>query len=434
VLGLPAPPADAARTLLAQGYRAAVDWLAAFDWARLGLPAFTAGTHRAALWLAAAAVALAAVCVHGAATEVGVSRRRALLAALLGATCPAVAVAATTIHVHALFLLLGALAAWLAAALAQRGGFVAAAPLGLVFGGACWLLPAGVLLPFAALPLLLRQDPTNEPTRLRRALLGGSALALGAGLAWLAQQQRGELAPAMPTLAEVGSQDLRTLGRLTVYGAGLAFLPLSLVAVAALWSHRHHRQALLLVAGAAVAVVLGCHLNPGRSADGWFLLPFAPLAAVLAARWLPVRLSLLLVLVAAGLSGTKLWRIAEWEPGAAWAAGVRELAGGKPFALVIGPQRDAGFALAALPAGAVVRLWPTVDDAAGAEPFVAALRARAAASERLWLTAEAEQTLRDPAFGAAHPGASGLLAAIEAGFATEPATAQGFAGKELRPR
>ncbi|MBM4063117.1 MAG: hypothetical protein FJ265_18775, partial [Planctomycetes bacterium] len=98
VLGLPAPPADAARTLLAQGYRAAVDWLAAFDWARLGLPAFTAGTHRAALWLAAAAIALAAVCVHGAATEVGVSRRRALLAALLGATCPAVAVAATTIH------------------------------------------------------------------------------------------------------------------------------------------------------------------------------------------------------------------------------------------------------------------------------------------------------------------------------------------------
>lgn len=432
VLGAPgALPAASAATPLARGYRAAADWLGSFDASRLGLPPYTAGTHHAALWLAAAAAGLAAVFVHGAASTVGISRRRAFLAALLTTTAPAAALAATTVHVHAFLLLLGALAAWLVAIVGTRGSIPAAVALGLLCGGAHWATPVGVLLPFGALPFLVRSDASAEPTVLRRTLLAGLAVLLHGGL--LFGLRRGEVLADLPTLEQVASLDLGTLGPLWLRDAGRAFLPLSVAALAAVFSSRHHRQALLLVLGSLLAAVLGCHWTQTLGDEGSFVLPLLPLAAVIAARWLSPGVTLALVLAAAGVSGTKLWLRGDWSACAEWRAGNVEIAQDKPIVLLAGPRRDAAFQLARPLPTPPLALFPTVDDPAAVAPFVAALQARTK-DARVFLTDEAEQLLRDPVFRAKHAAAPALLQALETTFALQRVTARGFGAEELKAK
>ena len=422
VLGLPGTPAAVAGTPLARALRLAVTLLG-----HLGLP-----TYMAALGLLAAATGLAVFAVHQMARAGGGSRGAALGAGALVATCPAAAVAATTVHVHAFVLLLAALATWLAARTAARGSWRFAAALGVTCGVAHWAAPIGALLPLLVVPLLLLEPAAEVLSSRRTAAL--VLVALGTWLGLAAVLQRGDLTAGLPSGEQVASYDVGTLGPLLLRDGLRAFLPLSLVVLGALGAARGHRHALVLAGLALLHTVVGCHLTGTLGDDGSFLLPLLPASALLAARLLSGRLCLAAVLAGLAISATKVALRADWHAASEFTAGVHELAAGRPFTLITGPRRDEAFVLARLPRIAPVRVVPVCDGAATPDGFAQDLQQRLTGGQRVLLTDEAEQALRDPVFRARHAAAGAVLKQLEATFTLTFVTARGFAGRELAAR
>src|SRR5262245_1701183 len=113
VLGREGPQDDAATTLLAAAMRQFVHGVA-----RMGI-----SLHSAGLWFAATAGAIGVGFVFAMAIKLLPSRAAALQCSLLAASCPAVAFAATSVHLHAAVFLVAAIAAWAAAGWACTGAW-----------------------------------------------------------------------------------------------------------------------------------------------------------------------------------------------------------------------------------------------------------------------------------------------------------------------
>ena len=425
LLGMPAPPAPAAGTPLAMVLRQLVEWL--------GMAGV--GTHEAVLGLTAGAYGLSILAAFATMRTTNGSPRQALAAAALLATCPAATVAATTLLTHALVLLLASVGTWLAVRTATRPSWPRALQLGVWLGLAAAAAPIGLLLASVLLPLLLLEPLAEPRPPLRRRMLVGSVAAVvGAGL--LAALRWGRIRTGLPSLEQVASYDLGTLGPLLLREAGRAFLPLSLVVAAALAQGTWCRHAVCVLGAVLLHTLLGCHLTTTLGDDGSFLLPVLPAAVLLAGRWLPGRFALAVAFVALGLSGTKLWLRADWQPCAAFCAGLQEVAGERPYTLLAGPRRDEAFLLARLPQTTPLRIVTvcTGEPDAAAAAVVREVQQRLQQGQRVLLTDEAEQALRDPGFRARHAAAPAVLRALESTFARRHVQAQGFAAQELVAR
>ncbi|MGK0156322.1 MAG: hypothetical protein ACI9SE_003290 [Neolewinella sp.] len=445
LLGLPGVPAPVADTPLA------ALWL----WCVEGLRFTGLGLHAAAMTLAAVAVAAASWLTHASARMLGLTRCEALVAAAFVAFTPAAATAATTVHVHAIELCIAAMAIWLASRLARDGRWITAALLGLLLGGAFVASSAGLLLAVAIVPFWLTEAwPRGSDTAIGIAADGDAAALLQAPSQTLRQRLLPMLtvvAIAMatvfacqwqrppelvPTWDQIVNYDLGTLGNLLVRDAGRSFLPLSLGILAALWSYRWHRRALVVLSLVGIGLLLGSHLTSTLGDNGSFLLPLLPIASLLVARALTRRWAIALVFVAVALSGTKVLLRAEHNAAAAFVDGYQQIAAERTCRIIAGPYRDQAFLLARLAhvSQESVLGLASADVTSTVPQIVAEMLDSVSSGTCLLLTDEAEQALREPEFRVRYPHSAALLKELEAKFVWQRQRAAGFAAAELVAR
>jgi hypothetical protein len=451
LLGMPGVPAVVAETPLA------VLW----SWCVDGLCFTGLGLHASAMVLAAVAVAAASWMTHTSARTLGLTRSEALVAAACVAFTPAAATAATTVHLHAIELCIAAGAICYASRMARDGRWITAAFLGVLLGGAFVASSVGLLLAVAIVPFWLIEAwpagsatatgntanavppvvavvgaPQRAPSQtMRQRLLPMlTVVVIATVMVLVCQWQR---APELvPSWDQIVNYDLGTLGQLFARDAGRSFLPLSLGVLAALWSYRWHRRALLVLALVGIGLLLGCHLTKTLGDDGSFLLPLLPMAALLVARALTRRWAIVLVLVAVALSGTKVLLRAEHNAAAAFVDGYQQIAAERTCRIVAGPGRDQGFLLARLahvPQQSVLGL-ASADATKTVPQTVAEMLDSVASGTCLLLTDEAEQALREPEFRVRYPHSAALLKELEAKFVWQRKRAAGFAATELVAR
>lgn len=447
LLGLPGVPAPVADTPLA------ALWL----WCVEGLRVTGLGLHAAAMMLAAVAVAAASWLTHASARMLCLTRREALVAAAFVAFTPAAATAATTVHVHAIELCVAAVAIWLASRLARDGRWMTAALLGLLLGGAFVVSPAGLLLAVAIVPFWSTETwPRGSDTAigdaetadgdatallrapsqtLRQRLLPMlTVIAIATATVFACQWQR--TPELVPTWDQIVNYDLGTLGNLLARDAGRSFLPLSLGILAALWSYRWHRRALVVLALVGIGLLLGCHLTRTLGDDGSFLLPLLPIASLLVARALTRRWAIALALSAVALSGTKVLLRAEHNAAAAFVDGYQQIAAERTCRIIAGPYRDQAFLLARLAhvSQESVLGLASANVTNTVPQIVAEMLGSVSSGTCLLLTDEAEQALREPEFRVRYPHSAALLKELEAKFVWQRKRAAGFAATELVAR
>lgn len=433
LFGLPGLPATIADSPLAALWLHGVQAIAA-----TGLE-----LHAAALVVAAIAVAAAAWMTHAAAQTLGLMRGEALAAAALVAGTPAAATAATTVHVHAVELGLGAAAIWLAARMARHGRWITAAMLGVLIGSSFVASPAGWLVALMIVPFwLLEWSDASEPApaagnhetcwRRMAPLVGCAVVAtvLAVALPW-------HYPPALlPTWDQIVNYDIGTLGKLFGRDAGRSFLPLSVGILAALWSPRRHRCALVVLFLVAVGLLLGCHQTRTLGDDGSFLLPVLPMAALLVARTLSRRWAIVAVVLAVLLSATKTLLRADHGAASSFVAGYEKVVVDRACRVIAGPYRDQAFFLSHLghvSQESVLKI-ASADATRTVEQVIEELSAAASTGTCLLLTEEAEQALREVEFRVRYPHSAALLKQLEATFEWRRQRAEGFVATELVPR
>lgn len=419
VLGYDAPADEAATTCLAAAMRSFVHGLA-----RTGI-----SVHSAGLWFAATTAAVGVAVVFASAVRLLPSRGAAMLGALLAASCPAVAFAATSVHLHAAGFLIAAIAAWAAVCWARSGAWWRALLTGAVTGGAHALTPLGALLPLAVAPVLLLA--AERPAAVWR-WPAQIALALGAHLvvAWVALER---LRAGMPGLAEVAAYDFATLVPLLARDWLRSCLPLSLVTACLLLHPRLHGSARVLYLALAAYLLLGCHATASLGNDGACLLPLVPAATLLVMRALGGRRRLLLslILLSAAVAVVKNSVRADWAVYEGLADGVKAVTQGKPCVLLSGPCLDEAMLLCE-PGIEAIRVRQV---GRGPEPkpadLVADLGRRLASGQRVFVSPEAELALRDPLFQARFAEAAAILFELEQAFVWRPLQQEGWHTKEL---
>ncbi|HEX6812748.1 MAG TPA: hypothetical protein VF384_14070 [Planctomycetota bacterium] len=408
-----------------------------------GLAATGISTHSAALWFVAATAAACVAVVFATAVRLLPSRRAALQCTLLAATCPAVAFAATSVHLHVAPWLLSALACWAAAGWACSGSRAAdrgdgrrawpwALLTGAVTGVAHASTPLGALLPLAVAPVLwLGAERPHGPAISRWGAQIALALAVHLGIAALALA-RG-LGAGFPGLAEVAACDPGALLLLLAREWLRGCLPLSLVAACLLLHPKRLVPALELHVALAAYLLLGNHATASLGNDGACLLPLVPPAALLAMHALGERRGLVwfLVLLSAAVAWAKIDVRSDWARYRTYMNWVDAAKQGKPFLLLTGPRLEEALRLRepAVPAVSVRQV------ARGPAPSpvecVAYVRHALANGDRVLLTDEAEFALRDAAFQARYSLASSLLHELDHAFVWRPRHDHGLIAKEM---
>lgn len=422
VLGCDAPADDAATTCLA----------AAMRWFVHGLARTGISVHSAGLWFAATTAAIGIAAVFASAVRLLPSRGAARLCTLLAASCPAVAFAATSVHLHAAGFMIAAIATWAAVGWARSGASWRALLTGGVTGGAHALTPLGALLPLAVAPVLLlaAERPSDSAVWRWPAQV---ALALGTHLvvAWVALNE--QLCAGMPGLGEVAAYDFATLLPLLAREWLRGCLPLSLVVACLLLHPRVHAPARVLHLALAAYLLLGCHATASLGDDGACLLTLVPAATLLVMRALGERrrLVLSLLLLSTAVAAAKICVRADWALYDALASGVKAVAQGKPLLLLTGPGLDEAILLCEPEIEAIRVRQVGRGPAPKPADLVADLGRRLASGQRVFVTPEAEIALRDPVFQARYAQAAPILFELEQAFAWRPLQKDGWHSKEL---
>ena len=436
VLGCEPPTEDGAATGLAAVMRVFVH----------GLDFTGMSTHGAALWFVAATGAIGVTVMYAAAVWLLSARRAALQCALLAASCPAVAFAATSVHVHVAVFLLAAIASWAAVGWAgsrRRGATHEPADrgdrtwwwallTGAVTGSAHALTPLGALLPLCVAPVLLLGAERPRGPAIAR-WLGQIALALAIHLGIAAVALAGQLGAGLPRLGDAAASDAGSLLQLLAREWLRGCLPLSLVAACLMLHPRRLASALALHAALAAYLLLGNHATPALAKDGACLLPLVPPAALLALHALGERsrLAWLLVLLGASVAWAKIDVRSDWAQYRTYTTWVQATKEGKPFLLLTGPRLEEALRLREPAVSAIALRQIARGPTPSSLEFVADIGRRLANGERVLLTAEAESALRDPAFQARYSLAGSLLHELNQAFVWRPRQEHGLIAKEL---
>ena len=230
-------------------------------------------------------------------------------------------------------------------------------------------------------------------------------------------------------------------------------LPCSLLALLALWVPRVRLSASLLLLAIAPYVFAAQIMLAGYNERGAYPLPSAWPTALVAMTLLAARTRFAAaVLVASGVISAVQVKLHD-EPSQAreFAAGVRELAGGKQAFLLLGDQYDIGARLMHMPATPSLELLNVIQlDAATMQTglqkldadfarmldkgWIVLLSANAqraferAAHTGQWLIAE------DPLVLVPAPAATTLWAHLQTAYRSQPVNARGFSGVALSRR
>ncbi len=362
----------------------------------------------------------------------GVPRRPAIAAALLVSFTPAVLFYATMVEVAGPFLgCIGGV--WLAAAwFARRPRWPILIALALATSTSSFFHASAVLLPVALVPFLLEGSRCGWPI-----VLALSGLHAGFTIVLRLWYQAFYTGPPGPHTLEFVQLHLGWALADPGAAAGtlwrewlVPFFPLSVVAVAVRWRAAGWFVLAVVAYCAATYCMLGSHPEWGA-----YLLPLAWPAAWRMARSWSERL-LACVLALSLLAGVLF--VAQHdapERPAAFAAGVREVAGDGPVLLLIGGLDDIEARFVALPDTPYFFL-PDVammsDRSSGLAAFDAAAERLRARGGTLLMTQDAFEVLHDEQAAAQGAGLRWFAEHLEQRYRLTPVKAGGFAGWEVR--
>lgn len=342
------------------------------------LSPFSVSLYEAALALGAAATAVGIGCALAAARGMGLSRSRAGVVAALVLSVPAVLFFGTVVEVHGFYFAFAGVSFLATAALARaptptRGALLGAAVAVAYMGHASAALLLGLLVPTAC---FLAPSP---PGRWRRFVAPALAAAATQLLAMWALSALGRALGLGVDTADAARYVFRDAMAFagepwrwvsTLWYEWLApYGPLNLLAVFALWTRLRAAAAWLLLAVVPYYLLCVCLLPSAEF--GAYLTPFAWPLGLVAVRVAGTRVGVALAIV--GFAGGVAWVVAHDRPelARAYAAGVQEVAEGKPPFLLLGDHTDAKAFLIALPsAGQLVVLHA---GAVSAEQFEAVM-------------------------------------------------------------
>ncbi|MEM7204439.1 MAG: hypothetical protein AAF628_29535 [Planctomycetota bacterium] len=385
------------------------------------------------------------VLLHLAGRRFGLPWRSALGATVLTALCPAIVFFGTVVEIHGPFTLFAGLSLWATARLCARVTPARAALAGASSGLAYLMHASGIALPVLMVGLLWAVPRSASRAQRLRAASALSAMhlvwvALGPTAIGSLLGCRWSTAGAFAVFGEYAAEALEhpewLLG--SVWREWLwPFAPLSVA-----WLTAFAAPGLRPLAGAfAVALVLygAMAFLALRRIDGHgaYLLPLAWPAAWLAVLTVPrgVLWGLALLSVALAASGIALHDRPERSQ--SYAAGVRQLAAGRPVTLLMADYFDREACAIALPEVEPVSVPSFVGFGAG--PLLAGLprltetfRARLGRGERILLSAAAEATLQEYRDAATLPAAGVFLDYLHREFEVSAVRAVGFRGFILR--
>jgi hypothetical protein len=395
--------------------------------------------YQSALFTSQLGGALAVLLLHCAARGLGLSRLTACLVAVGFALCPATVFFATVVELHGPFLGAMALAWWVGAWLVVRPSCAAAAATGVATAFATAMHSSGALLPIPVLGAFVgaawpRAAPIAWQRRITLAVVAGAVHAALVLLATGGVQQFGFVAKMAPISAGMEGR----VGPVLAWEWLLPFAPYSLLFLAALRT-RAARALAFVVLLSLPAYLLPSYLVLGVWREyGAYLLPVGVLAIAATVAVVPRAASLAALALSGGLAVAHVVRRDEPARPREYAAGVRELAGGRRVIVLGGAEVDLEAHYIAMPDVQVVMLTmpPFVDarEPAAAAALCQHIDAVLQEDGVVLLSAHAESTLRDSAVIRLFPPLGAYWPRLSARFDLVAVRARGFAGRAVRAR
>jgi 4-amino-4-deoxy-L-arabinose transferase-like glycosyltransferase len=431
---------------------------------RLGTAPLGFGAYASARLLSALGTAIGVLLIHRATRSLGLGRTAGNLAAAAFAVTPCVVFFATVVEVHGPFLAFAGIAALALARCARTLAAADAVLAGAGLGIAYLAHPSGALMG-GLLPALvaIAQDSTGRRARLA-AIAFACAIAAVAALAFIVLAL-----PLLRSYLGASVDPALAAGFWLNFGTGklldatatvktiawewlVPMLPMSLLALGALWWRGNRTAAILLLAG-LLPYCLGAQLMlAGYSERGAYLLPAAWPTALVALAWCSAhRARVLLIVVAAGIAVAQVKLHDDPARARRFAQGVLATARGVPGLLITGDQYDVGACLMHLPQVPqfFVGLAVGLSDEAAVDAlnrFEADVKGILDAGQAVLLTdaaqVELEQAAKrgtfelsvDPPVEISAPAAESIRARLEQAFVRERVESAGFTGYRLTAR